>query len=100
MRRTSSGTFLACRRTQFWISATGPNPSGLRQDRRGVRAASANLDVVHDYTETRYGAESWHHPRRVVARIEAPRKGLDTRYVATNITAGNAEWLYDSLCCA
>jgi hypothetical protein len=62
-----------------------------------VRRASANLDVVRDYTETRYGAKSWTHPRRVVARIEATRKGLDTRYVVTNITVGTARWLYDSL---
>src|SRR5271168_996469 len=65
-----------------------------------VRRATANLDVVRDYTETRYGAKSWSHPRRVVARIEATRKGLDVRYVVTNITYGTAEWLYDSLYCA
>jgi hypothetical protein len=65
-----------------------------------VRRATANLDVVRDYTETRYAAKSWSHPRRVVARIEATRKGLDTRYVVTNITYGTAAWLYDSLYCA
>ena len=65
-----------------------------------VRRAIGNLDVVRDYAETRYGAKSWSHPRRVVARIEATRKGLDVRYVVTNITYGTAEWLYDSLYCA
>src|SRR5882757_4112071 len=65
-----------------------------------VRRASAKLDVVRDYTETRYGAKPWSQPRRVVARIETTRKGLDTRYVVTNITAGTPEWLYDSLYCA
>jgi hypothetical protein len=65
-----------------------------------VRRAIGNLDVVRDYTETRYGAKSWSHPRRVVARIEATRNGLDVRYVVTNITYGAAEWLYDSLYCA
>ena len=65
-----------------------------------VRRAIANLDVVRDYTETRYAAKSWSHPRRVVARIEATRKGLDVRYVVTNITYGTAEWLYDSIYCA
>ena len=39
-----------------------------------VRRAIANLDVVRDYTETRYGAKSWSQLRRVVARIEATRK--------------------------
>jgi hypothetical protein len=65
-----------------------------------VRRATANLDVVRDYTETRYAAKSWSHPRRVVARIEATRKGLDTRYVVTNITYGTAAWIYDTLYCA
>src|SRR5580704_15682881 len=65
-----------------------------------TRRATGNLDVVRDYTATRYAAKSWSHPRRVVARIEATRKGLDVRYVVTNITYGAAGWLYDSLYCA
>jgi hypothetical protein len=65
-----------------------------------VRRAIGNLDVVRDYTETLYAAKSWLHPRRVVARIEATRKGLDTRYVVTSITHCPAQWLYDSIYCA
>src|SRR6202035_4469132 len=57
-----------------------------------VRRAVGNLDVVRDYTETLYAAKSWSHPRRVVARIEATRKGLDTRYVVTSITHCPAQW--------
>ena len=72
----------------------------IKTDDVCVRRATADLDVVRDYTETRYGAKSWSHPRRVVARIEATRKGLDTRYVVTNITYGTAAWLYDSVYCA
>jgi Transposase DDE domain group 1 len=65
-----------------------------------VRRAIGNLDVVRDYTETLYAAKSWSHPRRVVARIEATRKGLDTRYVVTSITHCPAQWLYESIYCA
>ena len=65
-----------------------------------VRRAVGNLDVVRDYTETVYAAKSWSRPRRVVARIEATRKGLDTRYVVTNITHCGPQWLYDSIYCA
>jgi hypothetical protein len=65
-----------------------------------VRRARTNHDLVRDYAETRYAANSWSHPRRVVARIEATRKGLDARYVVTNIKHGTAAWLYDSLYCA
>ena len=65
-----------------------------------VRRAIGNLDVVRDYTETLYAAKSWSYPRRVVARIEATRKGLDTRYVVTSITHCPAQWLYESIYCA
>jgi hypothetical protein len=65
-----------------------------------TRRAIGNLDVVRDYAETRYAARSWSHPRRVVARIEATRKGLDVRYVATDIRHCPPEWLYSSIYCA
>jgi hypothetical protein len=56
--------------------------------------------VVRRYTETRYGAKSWHVDRRIAARIEATTQGLDIRYVVTSLTHGSAEWLYDTLYCA
>src|SRR5512133_1360990 len=65
-----------------------------------VRRAAANAAAIRRYTETRYGAKSWHVDRRVVARIEATAQGLDIRYVVTSFTHGSAEWLYDSLYCA
>jgi hypothetical protein len=72
----------------------------VKADEVRTRRAIGKLDVVRDYTETRYTAKSWPHPRRVAARFEATPKGLDTRYVVTNITRCGAQWLYDSLCCA
>jgi len=57
-------------------------------------------DVVRDYAETSYAAGSWSTARRVVARIEATYKGVDTRYVVTNITERGRRWLYDTLYCA
>jgi len=65
-----------------------------------VKRALGKLDIVRDYTETQYAAKSWPCPRRVVARIEATRKGLDVRYVVTNIAHRSPQWLYDSLYCA
>ena len=65
-----------------------------------VRRAQAQAPVVRRYAETRYGAKSWRCQRRVAARIEATTKGLDIRYVVTNIARGSAEWLYDTLYCA
>ncbi len=65
-----------------------------------VRRAEANAAAIRRYTETRYGAKSWHVDRRIAARIEATAQGLDIRYVVTSFTHGSAEWLYDSLYCA
>jgi Transposase DDE domain group 1 len=65
-----------------------------------VNRAINEADVVRRYTETRYGAKSWSCQRRVAVRIEATTKGLDIRYVVTNLTAGTAEWLYERLYCA
>jgi hypothetical protein len=57
-------------------------------------------DVVRDYAEVTYAAQSWSAARRVVARIEATYKGLDTRYVVTNIAGRGKKWLYEKLYCA
>jgi hypothetical protein len=35
----------------------------------------------------------------VAARVEATTQGLDIRYVVSNITDGDAEWLYETLYC-
>jgi len=71
-----------------------------KADEVRTRRAKGKLDLVRNYTETSYAALSWTHPRRVVARFEATPKGLDIRYVVTNITHCHAQWLYDSLYCA
>jgi len=65
-----------------------------------VRRAEAQAPRVRCYTEARYGARSWRCERRVAARIEATLKGLDIRFIVTNIAGGSAEWLYDTLYCA
>ena len=65
-----------------------------------VCRAEADAPVVRRYTEARYGAKSWRCERRVAARIEATTKGLDIRFVVTNIAGGSAAWLYDTLYCA
>jgi methyl coenzyme M reductase gamma subunit len=52
---------------------------------------------VRDCVVIRYAAKSWCRARRVVARIEATRKGLYIRYVVTNISYGTPAWPYDGL---
>jgi hypothetical protein len=65
-----------------------------------LRRATAEASAVRRHTEVRYGAKSWKCERRVAARIEATPKGLDIRYVITNIAGGSPEWLYETMYCA
>jgi hypothetical protein len=65
-----------------------------------VERAIEDKDAVRGFAETTHGAKSWTRERRVSARIEATRLGLDIRYVVTNIASGTAEWLYADLYCA
>lgn len=64
-----------------------------------VERALEDQDAVRGFAETTHAAKSWSKPRRVAARIEATRMGLDIRYVVTNIASGTAEWLYARLYC-
>jgi len=45
--------------------------------------------VVRGYTESRHASGSSHCERRVVARIEATKQGLDIRYVITSLRIGS-----------
>jgi hypothetical protein len=63
--------------------------------------ALENKDALRGYSETRYAAKSWNgRERRVCARIEATRKGLDIRFVVTNLMTGGPETIYAELYCA
>ena len=64
-----------------------------------VARAVADKDAVRGFAETTHRAGSWARERRVAARIEATRLGLDIRYVVTSIATGTAEWLYADLYC-
>jgi len=54
---------------------------------------------VRWFTDLHYAAQSWDHPRRVIAKIEHTDKGSNPRYVVTNLD-GEAQVLYEKLYCA
>ena len=56
-------------------------------------------NTVRWFTDVRYAARSWDHPRRVIAKIEHTDKGSNPRYVVTNLD-GDAQALYEHLYCA
>ena len=86
----------------FGLSKNKVLDARVRSEAEAVEArwGASQEAVTRDYTETLYAADSWTRRRRVVARIEATYKGLDIRYVVTNIRRCAPQWLYDGLYCA
>ena len=65
-----------------------------------TRRALDHKPCLRGFAETRYQAKSWNHERRACARIEATTKGLDIRFVVTNLAAGSAQDVDETLYCA
>ena len=61
---------------------------------------TSSAQTVRGFAETRYAANSWSASRRVVARTEVTYKGVDTRYIVTNLKNSGRRWLYDTFYCA
>ena len=85
----------------FGLTGTKALAAKLEEVADAVRVERAleDQDAVRGFAETTHRAGSWARERRVAARIEATRLGLDIRYVVTNIATGTAEWLYAELYC-
>jgi hypothetical protein len=86
----------------FGLAGTRPLAAKVEAVADAVRTRRAvdNADVVRDYCEVRHKAKSWRRERRVVARIEATRLGLDIRFVVTNIDQASPRVVYENLYCA
>ncbi len=65
-----------------------------------VRRSIGQVDKERSFAATRYAAKSWARAHWVVARIEATRKGVDTRSVVNNLRGGSAQHLYETVYCA
>ncbi|MER9573712.1 IS1380 family transposase [Mesorhizobium opportunistum] len=65
-----------------------------------TRRALEQKPVLRGYAETPYKAKSWKTQRRVCARVETTTRGLDIRFVVTNLDKGSAAHVYDVIYCA
>lgn len=63
-----------------------------------VERATSSAAKLRTFATLRYGAKGWNKERRMVARIEATRNGLDIRYVVTSLK-GTAKHLYETVYC-
>lgn len=79
----------------------------ITNERLRGQVASLSATVERDFGATHqkqrrftsfcYRADSWHRSRRVVAKVERLEKGLNTRFVVTNLSFEPAALVYDGL---
>ncbi len=91
--RHEVGYIVGLAQNQRLNAATG----SLQNEAAECFAASASK--VRWFTDIHYGARSWDHPRRVIAKIEYSSHGANPRYLVTNLE-GDAKHLYDKIYCA
>jgi hypothetical protein len=86
----------------FGLAGTRPLTAKVQDVADAVRTHRAleDREVVRGFAETMHRAKSWSCERRVVARIEATRLGLDIRFVVTNLIRTSPRVIYESLSCA
>jgi hypothetical protein len=83
---------------------------GLARNSRILEAAAVPLQKAQEqyrrngrkvrrFTSVAYGALTWDRARRVIVKAECSEKGLNPRFVVTNLR-GRAKELYDKIYCA
>lgn len=86
----------------FGLAGTRPLTAKVQDVADAVRTHRAGEDheVVRGFAETQHQAGSWSCERRVIARLEATRLGLDLRFVVTHLIGTSPRVVYESLSCA
>lgn len=56
-------------------------------------------EKVRRFTEFHDAARSWSRVERIIARVEAGPRGVDTRFIVTSLTGGRGKHLYERLYC-
>ena len=74
----------------------------LAQDviEQAKRAYERDGVKVTRFHSTRYQAATWSRPRRVVIKVEVSEKGINTRFIVTDLEQAGAKVLYRQIYCA
>lgn len=64
-----------------------------------VERATSAAAKLRSFATLNYSAKGWNKERRIAARIEATRNGLDIRYIVTSLK-GTAKHLYETVYCS
>ena len=86
----------------FGLAGTRPLTAKVQDVADAVRTRRAveDREVIRGFAETQHRAGTWSCERRVIARMEATRLGLDIRFVVTNLIGTSPRVVYESLYCA
>jgi hypothetical protein len=73
--------------------------AGLEQS-TAARRPTVSGEKLRRFKEFYDSAASWDRVERIIARVEAGPKGVDTRFIVTNLPGGSARTLYQDVYCA
>lgn len=71
----------------------------VNKEERGKKLKESEARRVRSFGDFRYGARSWDKERRVIARCDYTDKGLEMRYIVTNISHLTAREIYEDIYC-
>lgn len=87
----------------FYVAGLAKNPVLQQRSEATLAEVKKRFEVsggkVRRYASFFYAAKTWSHPRRVILRAEASRRGIDPRYVVTNVSA-RPKLLYEKIYCS
>lgn len=88
----------------FYITGLGGNPrvKGMLAPAMKIAedAFHASNEKQRVFDEFNYSAESWSKERRVIGKAEHTADGANPRFIVTNLSDGDPQFLYDQVYCA
>ena len=85
-----------------YLFGLAKNPALLRLAEPALQEAAETFrhrhTKVREFTTTRYAAQTWSTPRRVIVKAEHTAKGANPRFVVTNLEEFDAGLLYAAYC--
>jgi len=87
-----------------FITGLTPNASLNKMTNQIVEQAKALYEhsgkPVKRFHSFQYAAQSWDAPQRVIVKVEVNDRGVNIRYIVTDIEAGQPGYVYNKLYCA
>lgn len=90
-------TFLAEQQDCYSITGLGGNKVLEKKVDSLISEVKQRAAGYRRYQTFMYQAQSWSAPRKVVAKVEMTEKGLNTRFISTDMMEGKAQMLYEEI---